>query len=431
MHQFYFSYHFHFLKKNIYKNAVFLAHMTNSIKNTKTSPADISSHLKEAGVQAYLIHGDMHNSDLYYATKFLASDPFSYMLAADGDEALLISDMEKGRAEIESRVFNDKIKTTSDYKYRELAKEKKDTSLAYVLVLKEMIRERNIKTVGVSYNFPAYYYDRLKTESESGIDVVLMKSPFSKSRMVKTADEIEKIAASQKAAEDAMAAAVSMIKKSVPNESGELILDEEILTGKAVLLEIARVLMEAGCADDETIVSCGKDSADPHGKTYGTLYSGMPIVIDIFPQSKYTRYFGDMTRTVIKGEASAELKKMYEAVKEAQALGVRSAKPGVTCAEVHNAVCDSLETAGYDTYRSGAKVGFIHTTGHGVGIDIHEMPSVSDNDHVLEQGNVITIEPGLYYPGIGGIRIEDTIVITKDGCRNLNVMEKKFEIDER
>ena len=416
------------MKTNIYKNAVFLTHMTNSIKNIKTNPADISIPLKEAGAQAYLIHGDMHNSDMYYATKFLASDPFSYMLAADGDEVLLISDMEKGRAEIESRVLNDKIKITSDYKYRELAKEKKDTPLAYSLVLKEMMSEKNIRTVGVSYDFPAYYYDRLKKE---GIDVVLMKSPFSKPRMIKTEDEIEKIEASQKAAEEAMAAAIAMIKKAVPNGKGELALGGEILTGKAVLLEISRVLLERGCADDETIVSCGSDSADPHGKTYGPLYANEPIVIDIFPQSKYTRYFGDMTRTVVKGKASDELKKMYEAVKGAQEIGVRSAKSGVTCAEVHNAVCDYLENAGYDTYRSGAKVGFIHTTGHGVGIDIHEMPSVSENEHVLEPGNVITIEPGLYYPGIGGIRIEDTIVITKDGCRNLNVMEKKFEIDER
>jgi len=397
-------------------------------KMKKTTPIDISIPLKEAGVQAYLIYGDMHNSDLYYATKFLASDPFSYLLAADGDEILLISDMEKGRAEIESRVLNDKIKTTSEYKYRERIKEKKDASLAYVLVLKEMMAEKNIKTVGVSYDFPAYSYDRLKKE---GLDVVLMKSPFTKSRTIKTEDEVEKIAASQKAAEEAMAAAIGMIKKSEPKKTGELVFGGEILTGKAVLLEISRVLLEHGCADDETIVSCGKDSADPHGKTYGPLSANEPIVIDIFPQSKYTRYFGDMTRTVIKGEVSDELKRMYEAVKGAQETGVKSAKPGVTCAEVHNAVCDYLEAAGYDTYRSGAKVGFIHTTGHGVGIDIHEMPSVSDNEHVLEPGNVITIEPGLYYPGVGGIRIEDTIVITEDGCRNLNVMEKKFETDEK
>ncbi|MCL2863378.1 MAG: Xaa-Pro peptidase family protein [Methanimicrococcus sp.] len=422
--------------------------------NKKTSPADISEILKAAGADAYLMHGALHDSDIYYATRFLASDAFSYMLASNGDETLLIPDMEKGRADIESRVSGGKIRTTADYKYRELAKEKKDSNLAYAVVLKEMLAEKNVKTVAVSYDFPAYYDRMLQNE---GVKVVLIKSPFIKSRAVKTEDEIEKIAASQNAAEKAMGAAIQMIHNSQPDcscgdggsggggsggggsggggsggsgDSGgnKLIYEGEILTGEKVLAEISRVLLECGCADDETIVSCGPDSADPHGKTRGALYAGHPIVIDIFPRGKQTRYFGDMTRTVIRGEASAELTRMYDAVKGAQAAGVNAARPGVSCADVHNAVCDYLEAAGFDTYRSGSKVGFIHTTGHGVGLDIHEMPAVSDNPHLLEPGNVITIEPGLYYPGIGGIRIEDTVVITKDGCRNLNTMPKIFEI---
>ncbi|MDV0444834.1 Methionine aminopeptidase 1, mitochondrial [Methanimicrococcus sp. At1] len=393
----------------------------------KTEPANISEALKNAGADAYLMHGAIHDSDIYYATRFLASDPFSYLRTADGDEILLVSDMEKGRADIESRVPNEKIKTTSDYNYRDLVKAQKDADLAYTLVLKQISGEKNVKTVAVSYEFPAYYYNRLQKE---GIDVVLMKSPFEKPRSVKTAEEIGKIAESQKAAEKAMSAAIEMIQKSSPDDlgSGKLVYGGQVLTGKMVLSEIARVLMENNCADDETIVACGPDSADPHAKTYGSLYANHPIVIDIFPQHKYSRYFGDMTRTVIRGEVSEELIRMYDVVKGAQEIGVQTAKPGITCAAVHNAVCDYLEEAGYDTYRSGSKVGFIHTTGHGVGLDIHESPSVSDNPHILEPGNVITIEPGLYYPEIGGIRIEDTIVITEDGCRNLNTLPKIFEI---
>ncbi|MDR2943948.1 MAG: Xaa-Pro peptidase family protein [Methanosarcinales archaeon] len=393
----------------------------------KTKPTDISEALRNVGADAYLMYGALHDSDLYYAARFLASDPFSYVLAANGEEALLISDMEKGRAEIESCVPREKIKTTSEYRYREIAKEKKDADLAYALVLKEMLAEKKIQTIAVSYDFPAYYFSALQKE---GIAVVLIKSPFEKARSVKSAAEIEKIAQSQKAAEAAMTAAIDMIRRAAPDETGngQLIYNGCPLTGKTVLTEIARVLMENDCADEETIVSCGRDSADPHGKTYGPLYANQPIVIDIFPQHKYSRYFGDMTRTVIYGSASEELTRMYGAVKAAQEIGVSAAKPGVTCAAVHNAVCDSLEGAGFDTYRSGSKVGFIHTTGHGVGLDIHEMPSVSDNSHILKSGNVITIEPGLYYPEIGGIRIEDTIVITEDGCRNLNTVPKILEI---
>lgn len=402
--------------------------MTHSdLPRLKTEPTDISEILKNEKVDAYLIHGDMHTSDLYYAARFLMSDTFSYLLTAGGAETLLVPDMEKGRADAESRVPNENIRTTTDYNYRALAKEKKNADLAYALVLKEMLAEKNVKTVAVSYDFPAYYYRMLQNE---GIQTVLMKSPFVKSRAVKTPEEIEKIAASQNAAEKAMEAVIDMISRSSPDNtgSGKLVYDGAVLTGKDVLREISRVLLEYGCADDETIVSCGPDSADPHGKTYGALSANHPIVIDIFPQNKYTRYFGDMTRTVIRGEVSEELIRMYDAVKEAQEAGVNAARPGVTCADVHNAVCNSLEAAGYDTYRSGSTVGFIHTTGHGVGLDIHEMPSVSDNPHILEPGNVITVEPGLYYPGIGGVRIEDTVVITKDGRRNLNTLPKIFEI---
>lgn len=396
-------------------------------RKDKTEPADISETLKAVGAEAYLMHGARHDSDIYYATRFSASDPFSYLLAANGDEALLISEMEKGRADAESRLPAEKIKTLSDYNYRTLVKEQKNADAAYAQVLKTVLNEKDIRTVAVSYDFSAYFFDALQKQ---GLTVVLMKSPFEKARAVKTAEEIDKIAASQAAAEKAMAAAIEMIGRSSPDDtgSGKLVLDGRVLTGSAVLLEIARVLMENNCADEDTIISCGPDSANPHGKTDGALYANHPIVIDIFPQGKSTHYFGDMTRTVIRGDVSEELIRMYDAVKKAQEIGVQAAKPGVTCAEVHNAVCDSLEGAGYDTYRNGSKVGFIHTTGHGVGLDIHEMPSVSDNPHVLVPGNVITIEPGLYYPDIGGIRLEDTIVITEDGCKNLNRLPKIFEI---
>ena len=399
--------------------------MPTTSKNQKTPPIDISDILSKKA-DAYLIYGDIHNADLFYATHFLMSDPFSYILTASGDEVLLIPDMEKGRAQKESRVSDKNIKTTSDYNYRSLVKEKKDTNLAYALVLKAALTEKKIKTVAVGYDFPAYYFNALQKE---GLNVVLMKNVFEKSRAVKTEDEVSKIEESQKAAEKAMAAAILMIQNSiVENDTKRLLHNGLVLTGEMVLNEIARVLTENNCLDEETIVSCGEDSADPHGKTYGELHTQKPIVIDIFPKNKQTRYFGDMTRTVIKGKATPKLMKMYEAVKTAQAIGVSKAKAGVTCTDVHNAVCDSLEKSGFETYRSGSKVGFIHTTGHGVGLDIHETPSVSDNPHVLEAGNVITIEPGLYYPGIGGIRIEDTVVITKDGCQNLNKMEKVFEI---
>jgi Xaa-Pro aminopeptidase len=101
-------------------------------------------------------------------------------------------------------------------------------------------------------------------------------------------------------------------------------------------------------------------------------------------------------------------------------------RPGVSAANVHNAVCDTFEKLGYDTYKSGSKVGFVHSTGHGVGLDVHELPSVGETEVLLETGNVITVEPGLYYPKIGGIRLEDLVLVTENGCENLTTLEKKF-----
>ncbi|KKG13481.1 hypothetical protein DU34_03075 [Methanosarcina mazei] len=133
-----------------------------------------------------------------------------------------------------------------------------------------------------------------------------------------------------------------------------------------------------------------------------------------------------MTRTVLRGEASEKLKEMYETVFEAQKKALSMVKAGVQAAEIHTAVCDLFEARGYHTYRSGSKAGFTHSTGHGVGLDIHELPGVGESSFILEAGNVITIEPGLYYPEIGGIRLEDMVLVTEEGCKNLTRLEKKF-----
>jgi Xaa-Pro aminopeptidase len=187
-------------------------------------------------------------------------------------------------------------------------------------------------------------------------------------------------------------------------------------------------LLDFGCETEEVIVSCGKDTANPHGTTSGPLRANEPIILDIFPRSKKKRYFADMTRTVIHGEASKELIKMYEAVRTAQEKAIGMIKSGISASSVHNAVCETFEKLGYDTYKSGSKVGFIHSTGHGVGLDVHELPSIGESDVLLETGNVITIEPGLYYPETGGIRLEDMVLVTENGCENLTSLEKKFEI---
>lgn len=119
---------------------------------------------------------------------------------------------------------------------------------------------------------------------------------------------------------------------------------------------------------------------------------------------------------------------MYNTINIAQEEGIKMIRQNVLCSDIHNKVCDVIEQNGYNTMRTGSTIGFIHSTGHGVGLDIHESPNISDGKDILQKGNVITIEPGLYYPNIGGIRLEDTILVTKNGYKNFNKYEKRFEL---
>jgi Xaa-Pro aminopeptidase len=380
----------------------------------------IKQALEEAGTDTYLMTGNIHNSDIYYVTLFLASDEFAYLQTAAGDEILLISEMERGRAQIESRVSI--IKTIQDFGFREKFKEKKDASIAYADCISELLTEERIKRVAVPYDFPTFYSNCLKV---AGFTIVPVKSPFRKMRSRKRPEEIEAIKYAQMAGEKAMEAAIALIA-GAEEKGGILYHKGQPLTGIEVNSVIDHRLLDFGCETEGIIVSCGKDTANPHGTTDGPLSANAPIILDIFPRSKKKRYFADLTRTVIYGTASKELKEMYEAVHAAQEKALEMIKPGVSAANVHIAVCDTFEKLGYDTYKSGSKVGFIHSTGHGVGLDVHELPGVGETGVLLETGNVITIEPGLYYPETGGIRLEDMVLVTENGCKNLTSLEKRF-----
>lgn len=380
----------------------------------------IKKAIEESGTDAYLMTGNIHNADIYYVTRFLSSDDFAYLQTAAGKEILFISEMERGRAEIESRVST--IKTTLDFGYREKIKEKKDTSIAYAACISELLLKEKVTRVAVPYDFPVFYSNYL---TEAGFTVVPVKSPFKNMRSLKKQEELDAIKYAQMAGEKAMETAIALITGAEEKE-GILYFEGQTLTGAKVNSVIDHVLLDFGCEAEETIVSCGEDTANPHGTTDGPLRANVPIILDIFPRSKKKRYFADMTRTVLKGEVSEKLKVMYETVLAAQGKALGMVKPGVKAAEIHIAVCDFFEAKGYHTYRSGAKTGFTHSTGHGVGLDIHELPSVGENGVFLEAGNVITIEPGLYYPEIGGIRLEDMVLVTEKGCENLTRLEKKF-----
>lgn len=368
-----------------------------------------------SNLDAFLFIGDsLCDPDMYYLSKFLASDRFT--LLAREETSLLVSSMEVGRARKESTA--DEVVSTSDYGIMErlLASGKPDE--AYLAVLREFLRDRGVKRLGVPFRFPAGIYRHLSRDFE----VSVLESPISRWRSVKTEVEIAAIREAQRACEAAMRLAVDLIRSSEPR--GEVLLRQgEPLTSEQVRSKIEVSLLERGCKAVDTIVAGGAAAADPHARGSGPLPANEPIVIDIFPRSKSTRYFADMTRTVLRGEAEREVEEIYEAVCLAQDAGLGAVRDGVLGAEVHAEVVRVFQEHGYPE-REGR--GFTHSTGHGVGLSVHERPSLSEAGETLEEKNVVTVEPGLYYPEIGGVRLEDMVVVTARACENLTHFERKL-----
>jgi Xaa-Pro aminopeptidase len=367
-----------------------------------------------------IVAASEHDSNLYYATRFLAPDPFIY-LRDGGQSILLMSDLEMDRAKSQA-----KADTVLSYTaYEERAKTKMSERPRMVHVLHELLRERGVRAFDVPANFPIEYADLLRG---MGYEIAVRPDPLFPSRVLKEPREVEAISATQRAVEEAVAAAMHTLRNAEVR-SGVLYSGGAVLTSERVKQIINVKLMERECVAQHTIVACGVDACDPHNEGAGPLLANQPIIFDVFPRSSRSRYFADMSRTVVKGRASDGMKRLYETVLEGQEWGAAQVKAGVDGQSIHEGICERFQRKGYETgLKDGRMQGFFHGTGHGVGIDIHEAPRVSKVTHVLQAGEVVTIEPGLYYPSIGAARIEDMVLVTEDGGVNLTRFPKDLEL---
>lgn len=381
-------------------------------------PGHLSAFLDQNGLDGFLYVGESYgDADMYYLSRFLAGDRFA--LLAGEKTTLLVSSMELGRARKES--VADRVLSTSEFHFLEKLKMGKRPDEAYALVLAEFLGRCSVKRLGVPHNFPAGIFWYL----EQDLSVQILDSPAARQREIKSPEELEAIALTQRACERAMRRAVRLIAGS--DVRGEILYRrDEPLTSEGIRRAIDISLLEDGCEAVDTIVAGGRQAADPHARGEGPLPANAPIVIDIFPRSKSSRYFADMTRTVLKGEASSEVVEMYRAVEMAQKAGLQAVREGATGSEVHRRVSDVFQAQGYPE-REGC--GFTHSTGHGVGLEVHERPSLGEaGEATLKSGQVVTVEPGLYYPDLGGVRLEDLVVVEKDGCHNLTRLQRKLVV---
>lgn len=358
-------------------------------------------------------------ADLYWATRFYVPDPITF-LEHKGRKILIASDLEVSRARKEADA--DLVVSQSAVEKR---LRKNGRKIRPGVVLDAILRERRIKRLQVPSYFPIQQAELLK---KRGYKLEVVPDPFYPGREIKTLEEKKHITRALRATEAGIEAAINVLRKA-RIKKGKIYWNGSTLTSESLRQVIETTMMEHGALGQHTIVACGRQAADPHCRGTGPLYANQTIVLDVFPKSMTTGYHGDITRTVVKGRASEALKKMYAAVKQSQEAGIKAIRHGVDAAQVHGEVSKSLEKAGFKTgILDGKPQGFIHSTGHGLGLDIHESPRISRLSNTLRTGHVVTVEPGLYYEKLGGIRIEDVVYVTRKGCNVLTRLPKVFEI---
>ncbi len=359
------------------------------------------------------------DADILYATRFFAPDPFIF-LQKGGKRTLVLSDLEIDRAR--------KSATADEFiQYSKLEKELQNGSRkapAYEDVLAHFLRKRGVKSALVPDSFPLGYAREL---ARAKINLRPAQGMFWPERAAKTDQELKLMRRALQITEAGMARGMEVLKGSRRGPGGRLRWNAKVLTSEILRAEMESAILRAGGVPAGTIVAGGDQACDPHERGSGPLRADSLIIFDIFPRDAKSGYFGDMTRTVVRGRASEAQRKLWTTVKDGQEWALRQIKAGADGLKIHQGIQDLFEKRGYKSgIKKGRRVGFFHGTGHGLGLEIHEYPRLQKV--VLREREVVTVEPGLYYPGLGGVRIEDVVAVTKSGSKMLSNFPKVLEI---
>jgi Xaa-Pro aminopeptidase len=277
-------------------------------------------------------------------------------------------------------------------------------------------RELGIERATVPPTFPTGHADHLRAH---GIEIAVDRDLFDNRRRSKNEKELAGIRRAQRACEAALDAARELLRRASPNGAG-LEVDGEPLTSERIKRVIEDVFADHDVEGRDMIVSHGPQTAVGHNAGSGRIAPNEPIVFDLFPRDKATGCYADMTRTYVVGEPSAELEEWHRLVKDALESSTAGVKPGANGRALFEQVCEKFHAAGHKTQlnKEPGEVledGFFHSLGHGVGLEVHELPTMGRAGQDLLPGDVITIEPGLYRAGYGGVRLEDLVLVTDDG----------------
>ena len=363
------------------------------------------------------------SADLLYLSGVFVPDPFLVIIAQKKSYAV-VSQLEFGRVAKQSKFDEVMLLET----IRQKAADNLQISLAEVGPGELMVyfaQRFAVKKIEVPADFPALYYARL---FEAGYRIEVVEGAFFPKRGKKTDAEVRAIRQGNAASAAGIRAAEAVLRAATI-DGNRILYEGKTLTSERLRSIIDQACLEKGATASHTIVAGGRQACDPHEGGHGALRPHELIIIDVFPRVQKTGYHGDMTRTFLKGKASPAQRALVKAVRNAQAAAMAQVKAGIKGDAVHAAAKKVFDKAGFVTERrKWGFVGFIHSTGHGLGLELHEAPRVSKGAPKLKAGQVITVEPGLYYPEIGGCRIEDVVRVTKDGCEKLSSLHYRLEI---
>lgn len=377
-----------------------------------------------AASPSLLFYADTHASrDLLHFGGFECHDAF-IAFAHKGKKIAVLNALEFGRGLKES-AFDEILRLEPLVaEQREAQPDGPRTGPAELIAL--LAKKRRIATWQVAEEFPAGLLERLRALGQS---VQIATGPVLPAREIKTASEAASVRAGNRVAAAGFRAAEALLERATIS-GRKLLLDGRALTSERVRLAIEIACLEAGGLALDTIVAGGDQACDPHCRGTGPLRANELIIVDIFPRHTASGYHGDMTRTYLKGQASAEQRALVDAVATAQKAARRVLRAGAISSAVHAECVKVFTTRGYET-KATAKgaIGFFHGTGHGLGLAVHEAPRISAPvQEALKAGAVVTVEPGLYYPGLGGCRIEDVAWLNTTGHTLLSKHPYRWEI---
>ncbi|MEZ5406343.1 MAG: Xaa-Pro peptidase family protein [Verrucomicrobiia bacterium] len=371
---------------------------------------------------AKLLYGASEtDANLLYSTRFFAPDSFLWVsIPEKGKEKTygFFSDLEIDRARSTAQITHC-LSLTHFSILKKFAKIKNKD----IAALLSFFQEKKIRHLTIPYTFPAGIAELLKKQ---GLQLSLVKdADLFPERRSKTALEIKYLKQAQTIAELGMARAKELLQRTKMVSNGFLQLNHQRLTSEKMQAEINATLAYAGAVGIHTIVAGGEQACDPHERGHGPLRANELIIVDIFPRVIESGYWGDITRTFVRGKASEAQQKLYQTVLTGQKRALQQLRDNCDGIKIQQGIRNFFTEQGYPTeIRKKRHVGFFHGLGHGVGLEIHEAPRFGSGK--FKKNDAITVEPGLYYPGLGGVRVEDLVVIEKIGYQNLTRFSKNL-----